>query len=133
MCSSDLDWYNAQCDYVNSLDLAKYENTAMFNDTAQVREVIPNEKKILVCDKASVTLFGNRIVVTPDVGDPFIFGFEESSAVTVLGKNKLNIYHGGKIYQLKGDKSFCALKFVHIFHRYKNISKGDENDKFLGI
>ena len=40
---------------------------------------------------------------------------------------------GGKIYQLKGGKSFNALKYVHIYHRYKNIIKGDENEQFLGL
>ena len=51
--------------------------------------------------------------------------FDETTAVTVLGKNKLNIYHGGKIYQLKGSPRFCALKFVHIFTRYTNVVKGE--------
>ena len=59
--------------------------------------------------------------------------FDDASTITVLGRNKLNIYHGGKIYQLKGDERFCALKYVHIYNRYKNIQKGDENDKFLGL
>ena len=38
-----------------------------------------------------------------------------------------------KIYQLKSDKRFNALKYVHIFHRYKNIVKGDPDVKFLGL
>jgi hypothetical protein len=53
--------------------------------------------------------------------------------VTVLGRNKMNVYHGGKIYQFKGDKRFNALKYVHIFHRWKNLNKGDGNGKFLGL
>ena len=75
----------------------------------------------------------HRIELSVKEDGDMTFPLGECSAVTVLGKNKLNIYHGGKIYQLKGDKRFCALEFVNIYHRFKNISKGDENDKFLGL
>ena len=37
------------------------------------------------------------------------------------------------IYQIKSDKRFNALKYVHIFNRYNNICKGDQNVKFLGL
>ena len=126
-----LDWYNAQIDFVSSLDLTPYIDKAMYTDTVSVREVIPNEKKI-PCGDGTAFLFGDRIEL--DMADgKMIFPFDECSAVTVLGRNKLNIYHGGKIYQLKGDKRLCALKYVNIYHRHKNVRKGDENDKFLGL
>ena len=38
----------------------------------------------------------------------------------ILGKNKLNVYFGDKVYQLKGDEHFCALKYVNLYYRYKN-------------
>lgn len=126
-----LDWYNAQSDFVNSLDLSPYFDKPMYEDFASVKEVIPSVKKIPLYDSVRVMLYGNRIELLAD--EKLVFSFDETSAVTVLGRNKLNIYHGGKIYQLKSDKRFCALKYVHIYHRYKNISKGDENDKFLGL
>ena len=53
--------------------------------------------------------------------------------ITVLGKNKLNIYHDQKVYQLKGDKRFNALKYMNIFYRHKNIIGGNENGEFLGL
>ena len=59
--------------------------------------------------------------------------FGELSTVTVLGKNKLNLYHGETIYQLKGDKRFNALKYVQICARSKNIAGGDLDGKFLGL
>lgn len=126
-----LDWYNAQSDLVNSLDLSKYNDNPMYKDRASVTEVIPSKKKISIFDSAEIILYGNRVEIHGS--EKIITDFDEASAITVLGKNKLNIYHGGKIYQLKGDKRFCALKYVHIFNRYKNIKKGDENDKFLGL
>ena len=128
-----LDWYRAQCELVNSLDLSKYYDSPIYENHAEVREVIPNEKKLPIAPWARVTLFGDRIELSVKEDGDMTFPLGECSAVTVLGKNKLNIYHGGKIYQLKGDKRFCALKYVNIYHRYKNIEKGDENDKFLGL
>ena len=126
-----LDWYNAQMDFISSLDLTPYLDKAMYTDRVSVKEVIPNEKKI-PCGDGTAFLFGDRIELDMTDGR-MIFPFDECSAVTVLGRNKLNIYHGGKIYQLKGDKRLCALKYVNIYHRHKNIRKGDENVKFLGL
>lgn len=65
--------------------------------------------------------------------DALTLPFSELEALSVLGRNKLNIYHGEKLYQLKGGKRFNALKYVNIYYRHKNISKGDENGKFLGF
>ena len=54
------------------------------------------------------------------------------TAVSVLGKNKLNIYHNNRVYQLKSDKRFNALKYVNIYYRWKNITRGDDS-QFLGL
>ena len=51
----------------------------------------------------------------------------------LIAKNKLNIYHDGHVYQLKGSKRFNALKFVNIYYRYKNVKRGEQNAKFLGL
>ena len=126
-----LDWYNAQSDFVNALDLSKYYEKPMFKDNTSVTEIIPGKKKIPLLDNAKITLYGNRIEV--EGNEKLVMHFDDTTTTAVLGKNKLNVYHNGKIYQFKGDKRFCALKYVHIFHRYKNVSKGDENDKFLGL
>lgn len=126
-----LDWYNAQSELVNSLAPSLYYEKPLYEDFASVKNVIPSVKKIPMYDKAQILLYGNRIEIIAK--EKHILAFDECSAVTVLGRNKLNIYHGGKIYQLKGDKRFCALKYVHIYHRYNNIRKGDENVQFLGL
>ena len=127
-----LDWYNAQSDFMNSLDLSPYYDKPIYRDRAvEVMEVVPSEKKIPYgC--ADVTLYGNRVELKIN-DDTISCHFDDCSTITVLGRNKLNIYHGGKIYQLKGGKRFCALKYVHIYNRYKNIQKGDENNEFLGL
>ena len=131
-----LDWYNAQIDFVNTLDLSEYHDKPLYENYAEIREVIPCKKKVPVYPWGRITLFGNRVEIEMKE-TTVVHLFDECSAITVLGRNKLNIYTGGKIYQLKGDKRFCALEFVNIYHRYKNIKKGDENgtecSTFLGL
>ncbi|MBO5022977.1 MAG: 1-acyl-sn-glycerol-3-phosphate acyltransferase [Clostridia bacterium] len=127
-----LDWYEYQSDFINEFDATGYIQEPLYKEEVALSEVIPNEKKISLCKNAQIELYGNRISVS--FGDEnMIFTFDSASAVTVLGKNKLNIYHDGKIYQIKGGKRFNALKYVHLYNRYKNIIKGDKNVKFLGL
>ena len=126
------DWYDYQAEFVNSINVTEMTDRPIYCECATVREVIPYEKKVVLCKDARIDLYGDRVVV--DMGDEVIKAdFVSANALTVLGRNKLNIYCDGKIYQLKGDKRFNALKYVHIFHRCLNISKGEENVKFLGL
>ena len=82
---------------------------------------------------AEIALYGNRIVINEGKEGETVFPFETTSAVTVLGKNKANIYFDQKIYQLKGSCRFNALKYVNIFHHFKNAEKGDPHGEFLGL
>lgn len=120
-----LDWYNAQTDYINGLDPTLLCEEPIYKDCATMSQVVPYEKKILLAENADILLYGNRIEVCGEKTTSFLF--DDTTAVTVLGKNKLNIYHDGKIYQLKGNKRFCALKYVHIFTRYINVKKGENH------
>ena len=126
------DWYEAQNDYVNSVDVTKLTDEPLWVDSSSFSEVIPYEKKRPIADASRVSLYGDRITVEGK-GVNESFAFADCSAVTVLGKNKVNIYFGDKIYQLKGEKGMNAIKYVHFFNRYKNIVKGDANGKFLGL
>ena len=128
------DWYDAQSEFAGRLDVLKYTDAPMWSDSAAIREVIPYKKKELLCKDAEMSLYGNKIEVISDSLNLDLH-FDELQAVAVLGKNKLNIYHKDKIYQVKGDKRFNALKYVHIYHRYKNIIKGETDGKlqFLGL
>lgn len=126
------DWYDYQSDFVNHLDVLAHRDEPLYRERVMLSRVIPYKKKKKLCKNASIALFGDRIEISTDSSD-MVFPFDNSSAVTVLGKNKLNIYHGGEIYQCKGDKRFNALKYVQIYHRCLNVTKGDENGKFLGL
>ncbi len=122
------DWYDYQCDFVNKLDYSLYLEEPIYRDHACLSEVILYKNKKLLNKQAEIALYGDRMVI-----DQLVIPFEEAGTITVLGKNKLNIYIEDKVYQLKGDKSFNALKYVNMFYHYKNVSKGDTNEQFLGL
>lgn len=125
-------WYDAQEEYVNSLDTLETTKDAFYKENVELYEVIPYKKKNLLCDKATLTLYGDRVEINA-LDKNTTYSFDDISTVTVLGKNKLNIYSGDQIYQIKGEKRFNALKYVHIYHRYKNIKAGEKNVEFLGL
>lgn len=127
------DWYEYQKDFVNSLDVTEYINKPIFCDKAKISEVIVYKKKVPLRENADLCLYGDRIVVDEGEQNEFVFSFDETSAVTVLGRNKLNIYHNKRIYQVKGNKRFNAIKYVNLFNRYRNIKKGDLVGEFLGL
>ena len=122
-------WYDYQRDYVNGLDLTQFENVPAFTDRARISEVILNRRKQVLRKDAFVELYGDRIVIDEEM----VLPFEEATAVSCLGRNKLNVYHDGKVYQFKGSKRFNALKYVNFYYRHKNISRGDFDGKFLGL
>ena len=126
------DWYDYQKDIVNGLDVTAFCDVPIYRDEGQISEVIVYKNKKLLHKAAQISLYGDRIVIEAE-GETYKFDFEQLGAVTVLGKNKLNIYIKEKLYQIKGSKRFNALKYVNIFHRALNIRKGLESEKFLGI
>ena len=127
------DWYAGQEDFVNGLDTREWTDKPLFRDEAALSRVLLYQRKELLRKKAAVALYGDRIVLDEGTPEELRLPFEELGTVTVLGKNKLNLYHGESIYQLKGDKRFNALKYVHICARSKNSARGDMDDKFLGL
>jgi len=127
------DWYEYQKEYICSLDVTQHTEKPLYCDSAKLTEVIVFKNKVCLRENCQVKLYGDRITIDEDTENPVIFLFAETSAVTVLGKNKVNIYKDDRVYQLKGSKRFNALKYVQIYYRYKNISKGDFDGKFLGL
>jgi len=122
-------WYDWQKDYMNGLDVTAMTDTPLFRDTASLFEVIVYKEKRLLRKDAALALYGDRVVIDGELTLPF----GEVSAAAVLGRNKLNLYHKDMVYQIKGGKRFNALKYVHVYHRHKNITRGDADGKFLGL
>lgn len=125
------EWYEAQEKFVLGLDLDKYEKEPAFIDRARFSKVILYKSKTAIDKNAEISLYGNRIEVSCKK-EKFTFEFDVTDAVTVLGRNKVNVYFGGEVFQIKGSKSFNGLKYVNIFNRYANGKKG-ENNEFLGL
>ncbi|MBR2639913.1 MAG: 1-acyl-sn-glycerol-3-phosphate acyltransferase [Oscillospiraceae bacterium] len=126
-------WYDYQKDFVNGLDLNEYTEKPLFCDDITVKEVIIRKNKKMLRESAKSSLYGNRIVVDEGTEKEWILPFSELSAVSVLGKNKLNVYSGSEVFQITGSKRFNALKYVNIYYRWKNIKEGNIDGKFLGL
>ncbi len=122
------DWYEYQCDFVNSFDMLNCGDEPIYSDTVTLSEVIVYKNKNVLCPETQLALYKDRLTVGElDVK------LSDLTAVSILGKNKINIYYDKKVYQIKGDKRFNALKYVNLFNRYKNLTTGDGNGKFLGL
>jgi len=126
-------WYEYQKNYVNSLDVTQYTREPLFRDTARLSEVLLYKKKSVLRRTAAFALYGDRVVIDEGRDDELVLPFELISAATVLGRNKLNLYVGDTVYQVKGGRHFNALKYVNLYFRFKNIRKGDIHGKFLGL
>lgn len=122
------DWYDYQEGYVNSINPSGLTEEPIFTDTANVFSVVPYKKKKRISKNSMIKLYGDRL----EIGDK-ILPFSHVSVITVLGKNKLNVYYEDKVFQLKSHKRFNAVKYMNIFYRYKNIAKGEEENGFLGL
>jgi len=127
------DWYEYQENYINGLDLTEFYDKPAFTDTAKLSQVILYKKKETVLESGKISLYGNRITISDNGQIGMSFPFQRISGISVLGRNKLNVYFDGKVYQLKGDKRFNAVKYVNFYYRFKNLNGGDGNGKFLGL
>ena len=122
------DWYDWQNAYIANTDLSAMTETPLYEEHVRLSRVHLYKYKELLSENATVLLYGDRITV-----DDRVFPFETLGAVVVLGKNKINLYAGDELLQLKGSQRFNALKYVNFFHKYKNMKSGDANGKFLGL
>ena len=122
------DWYDWQNDFIANTDICQLTEKPVYEEFVRLSKVYLYKYKQLLTENAVVKLYGDRIIV-----DNRVFCFETLDAVVVLGKNKINLYVGNEVLQLKGNKQFNALKYVNFFHKYKNMKSGDIHGKFLGL
>ena len=126
------EWYGAQNDYMNAFDLTVYNESPAYIDKVQFSEVILYKNKKILAKEATLSLYGDRYTVEAN-GETLTFPFRDISTVSVLGKNKLDFYTGDKVYQIKGDKRFNAVKYMHFYFRTTHVLKGELYDQFLGL
>ena len=127
------DWYEYQGNFIRGLNPEDYYHEPAYEDTGRFSEVILYDSKKVISENAAFRLYGNRLDVA--AGDfTAHWHFDQVDTITVLGKNKINIYVEDKVYQIKSDARFNALKYVNFFYHYKGIEKGDSDGKqFLGL
>ena len=137
------DWYEYQKSYVNQQDTAAMTEEPLFVDVVNIAKVVPYKHKIPLMKEVPMKLYGDRIVITPEKersndialseDGNWILPFETLGGAAILGRNKLNVYFEETIYQIKGDKHFNALKYMNLYYRFKNITSGERDGKFLGL
>jgi 1-acyl-sn-glycerol-3-phosphate acyltransferase len=126
-------WYQHQQEVVNGLDVLAYTDKPLYTEKVNVSEVVVYHRKKPLHQNVTMQLFGDKLVLLLEQEQQWVLPFREVNAITILGKNKLNIYHDKHVYQIKGDKRFNGLKYVNIFHRHKNMTKGEAQASFLGV
>lgn len=126
-------WYDYQKDFMNHLDLTQYIDEPLYRDRSSLSEVIVYKNKMPLREDVEIALYGDRIVMDEGAESEMVLPFGDIMAMSVLGRNKLNIYYGDHVYQLKSHKRFNALKYVNIYFRHKNMCKSDEKSLFLGL
>lgn len=126
------DWYAYQCNFIRNFDMSPYSEEPIYRDDTRYSENIYCKNKVEIDKNAKISIYSDRFVVETKNGND-IYLFSDVSAATVLGKNKLNIYVGDRIFQFKGDKHFNALKYLNLYCHAVNTAKGDPYGEFLGL
>lgn len=131
------EWYDAQSDYVRSLDPSSFGDASVYSDMVRLFKVIPYKKKEKLLKAGKLCLFADRLEIRyrdRDEEKAHSFPIESISSMAVLGKNKINLYTGSDIYQITGlENNFCALKYVQLYYHFDNVRNGGSNGEFLGL
>ncbi|MBQ8546218.1 MAG: 1-acyl-sn-glycerol-3-phosphate acyltransferase [Clostridia bacterium] len=126
------EWYDAQCSFIRSLDLTPYYDTPLFEDNVNLSEVIPCKKKIPLGENVTLRAYADRYeLALKDMCE--VVPFSSVTAAVVLGRNKLNYYSNKRIFQVKGNVRFNAVKYLNIYYHSVNVAKGDTENGTLGL
>lgn len=126
------DWYEYQNEKIHSTDPFLYTKEALYRENVRLFEVELYKRKHKITDQAVIALYGDRMTLFVDKTE-LVLSFSSIRAMSVLGRNKLNVYIKDKLYQIKGTKRFNALKYMNFYYHFVNITTGDKNGKFLGL
>ncbi len=126
------DWYDYQSEFIRSRTDEDLGDGLLYEDTVKFSEVIVYKEKKILAKEAKLRLFRDRVEC--HYGDTeLVMPFDEVKVMSVLGRNKLNIYFGEQLLQCKGDARFNAVKHTNLFYRYVNEQKGEAGGAFLGL
>ena len=128
------DWNKAQTDFITSLDLKPLFNKLILQDKVNLYEVKVYKSKKLFLKNATLELYGSKIIFKTKK-QILELTFDQITSASCLGHNKLNIYIGTKLYQIKGNERFNSLVYMHFYYHYYNTittNNGGSNE-FLGL
>ena len=123
-------WYDAQTAWCKNFDFTAAGEDELFGeDGVELHESVRCQRKIFL-DAGRFRFFRDRLQIGESV-----FSLAEITDMTVLGKNKINFYARGKIFQLQPPPRFCGVRAVNFFYSYK-LAQGENghgNDEFMGL
>ncbi len=120
------EYYAFQEAFIRNADVMKIS----FQDQGVIlNQIISHRRKKLIEGSLS---FNHKQMVISDEENEKIINFKEITSLAIVYQNTLIINVENGSYQVLGNASFNALKYVHLFNQIKNFEKG-VNDGFLGI
>ena len=122
------EWYDDQVRFARAFDFGRFgpEEEIFGDEEIRFVESVRCKKKVFLCE-GRLSFFAGYLTI-----GKYRFDFNEITGMTVLGKNKVNFYSGGRIYQLQPPPRFCAVRLVNLFYAYK-IKTGENEDGFMGL
>ena len=127
-----LEWYKYQEDYIRKADLSNYVDKPAFADKARISRVIPYKRKVPMYKNAKLSLFADRLEIKSKKGEAVI-RFDDMSGATVLGRNKVNLITADAVYQIKGNKAYNAIKYMHFYFAFAQNKENADGSTFFGI
>ncbi|MBO4623317.1 MAG: 1-acyl-sn-glycerol-3-phosphate acyltransferase [Bacilli bacterium] len=124
------EWFKAQEDYILNIDLNTFDGL-ICQDEVALYKVIYLKRKVLLDDKAIIELYKDKYIIKCK-DKTYDFSFDDVFGVSVLGRNKINIYIGEDLYQIKPPVRFNAIKYAQVYYKYR-IDIGKNEDKYLGF
>ncbi len=122
------EWYDYQIKVLKEKEYLDHK--LIYSDEIDMYEPI-NFKKPKLIGKGTISLYKdyfefnlNNSIIKMD--------FNDIKAITLLGRNKMNIYYHDKVYQIYKHRKTNLIKYMHLFYILNNKKRGI-NDGFIGI
>lgn len=101
------DWEKSVTDLqVKTYGLYFEDKNIKFYESQRFKRKLKLDGNTVCADANGITVKGKKSSMR--------FNLNELDGFTILGKRKFNIYYLGKTYQVKGGKTFCPLKYLHL-------------------
>ncbi len=128
------DWYDYQESFIRKYDLNQALDKPLYHEFADLYSVNVCVNRKLLQNNAQLEIFGDRVEIKTD-NDLLALNYSDVKAMACINDHKLNIFSNEKVYQIKGDKSFNALKYCNIYYHYKFVNEEhlDGEFQFLGL